>query len=118
MDYEVKLETLEYEAKEPYASRKYYIWYSKKKVTKIIGVYYTVQNMEAWNESKAKGFLEGNKDYVWEGSYKAYSWMIEQMKKRLVSYKGEYPIWLWVVKPDIRRGGLVNPKEKAILLQV
>ena len=84
----------------------------------MIRKFYTIQNIAAWNEARLKGFLEGNKDYIWDYFLKAYSWMMDQMERRIPSYKGEFPVWLWAERPDLRRGGYLNPDERGILLQV
>lgn len=80
--------------------------------------YYTIQRIEAWNEAKKKGYLEGNRDYIWKDFLYAYSWMMKQMRNYLNSYNNEYPIWLWVDRPDLRRGGYLNPNTHGILLEV
>ena len=43
---------------------------------------------------------------------------MNQMKKKILTYNNEYPIWSWIRKPDLRCGGLLNPGEKGVLLEV
>jgi len=80
--------------------------------------YYTIQKIEAWEEAQQKGYLEGNKNYVYEEFLKAYLWMMNQMRKKLSLYNGEYPVWLWLERPDLRCGGYLNPGEKGVLLEI
>lgn len=44
--------------------------------------------------------------------------MMAQMKKRLPHYKGEYPIWLWTERPDLRQSGYLERGEQGVLLKV
>lgn len=66
-------------------------------------IYWTVQELRVWEIAQHKGYLEGNSEFAMYPD--AYKWMIEQMKARLPNYNGEYPIWLWVKKPDMRSTG-------------
>ncbi|MFC6455931.1 DUF3841 domain-containing protein [Paenibacillus vulneris] len=51
-----------------------------------------MQTVEAWNEFSSLGYLIGSSVYA--GFKNEYHWMMDQMKKRLVNYSGEYPIWV------------------------
>ncbi|RCW40535.1 DUF3841 domain-containing protein [Paenibacillus prosopidis] len=65
-----------------------------------MSTYWTIQTTEVWEQFKKQGYLEGTKVYAMYP--KEYTWMMKQMNKRLTNYKGEYPIWLWIKKPDMR----------------
>ncbi|WP_123040555.1 DUF3841 domain-containing protein [Cohnella candidum] len=80
--------------------------------------FWTVQHIDSWNIAKEKGYLEGNPDYIFEEFLDSYRWMMEQMTKRLVNYQGNFPIWLWLKKPDLRKSGHLNKKERGVLLEV
>lgn len=66
-------------------------------------IFWTMQRIEMWEEAKLLGFLKGKEDYSMYP--KEYKWMMSQMKKRLSNYAGEFPIWLWNTKPDMRTTG-------------
>lgn len=78
---------------------------------------WTIQHKGAWNNAKEKGYLEGNQDYITEGFLDSYKWMMKQMSKRLANYQGNYPIWLWLKRPDLRQCGHLNKKERGVLLE-
>lgn len=79
---------------------------------------YTIQSQNAWVEAQHVGFLVGNKEYVWSEFLEPYQWMMDQMSKRLHNYDGEYPIWLWCHKPDLRSSGHLNRGTIGELLEV
>ncbi|MBI6874651.1 DUF3841 domain-containing protein [Clostridium aciditolerans] len=81
--------------------------------------FYTVQHIDAWRESKKKGYLEGNKEFAIDGFEKHYSWMMEQMHKKLSKYNGDYPVWLWSQKPDRKRveQNYLEKDTKGVLLE-
>lgn len=66
-------------------------------------IYWSLQTIEAWEVAKTKGFLEGYPEHAMFPEH--YKWMMQQMEKRLPNYKGEYPIWVWPKKPDLRGTG-------------
>lgn len=68
-----------------------------------MGRFWSLQTVEAWDEAQKRGYLEGSEEHA--AFLEEYNWMMEQMKKRLVNYNGEYPIWLWIKKPDMRSTG-------------
>ncbi|MGO4548882.1 DUF3841 domain-containing protein [Paenibacillus sp. 2TAB23] len=80
--------------------------------------YWTNQTIEAWEKAIKVGYLVGNPDFVWAEMLENYHWMMEHMKKRLSYYSGEYPIWLWTEKPDLRRSGDFNGGTRAVSLEV
>lgn len=66
-------------------------------------IYWSMQTSEVWKQAQETGYLEGSSEHLMFP--KQYIWMMEQMKTRLPNYKGEYPIWLWIKKPDMRSTG-------------
>lgn len=64
---------------------------------------WSMQTLEVWKQAQEKGYLEGNSEHLLFPEQ--YIWMMEQMKARLPHYKGEYPIWIWIKKPDMRSTG-------------
>ncbi|OAB34029.1 DUF3841 domain-containing protein [Paenibacillus glacialis] len=65
-----------------------------------MGIYWSLQTEEVWDQAKELGFLIGQEEYAMYPN--EYLWMIDQMKKRIDGYEGEHPIWLWIKKPDMR----------------
>jgi len=68
-----------------------------------MAIYWSLQIEEVWKQAQELGYLEGKAEYAMYP--KEYLWMMEQMKERLPNYRGEYPIWLWIKKPDMRSTG-------------
>ena len=79
--------------------------------------FWTIQTMEKWIEAQRLGYLIGDEKYIWEEFIEPYQWM-KQMKKRLPNYAGEYPIWLWNERPDLRESGHLGKGQKGVLLKV
>ncbi|MGE7021663.1 DUF3841 domain-containing protein [Solibacillus cecembensis] len=84
----------------------------------IMATYWTIQVMEKWKDVQNVGYLSGSAEYIWEEFVEPYEWMMMQMKNRLPNYAGEYPIWLWTERPDLRRSGHLAKGEKGVLLKV
>lgn len=84
----------------------------------MISAYYTIQTIEAWNEAQRLGYLEGKKEYILDECTFSYVWIVNQMKKKLSLYNGEFPVWLWVEKPDLRRSGFLSSNESGVLLEI
>lgn len=80
--------------------------------------YWTNQTVEAWEHALKHGYLVGSAEFVWDEMLQDYHWMMHQMKKRLSNYSGDYPIWLWTEKPDLRRGGHFEKGTHAVSLEV
>jgi len=80
--------------------------------------FWTIQTYEAWEDAVSLGQLVGNPKYIWDDFLQPYHWMMEQMRKRLANYHGEYPVWLWPNRPDLRYSGYVSKGKKAVLLEV
>lgn len=81
-------------------------------------MFYTIQSIEKWELANQLGYLEGDKEYVYEYFLDAYKWMMQQMKTRLRKYNNEYPVWLWPKRPDLRMSSHLPKGTKGILLQV
>lgn len=44
--------------------------------------------------------------------------MMAQMGLRLPNYKGEFPIWLWLIKPDMRSSGHFMSNTSCVRLRI
>lgn len=81
--------------------------------------YYTIQTIEAWDVALKKGYLEGDKNYIYDEYFlDSYKWMMSQMRKRLTKYKGEFPIWMWTERPDLRCSGHLARGANGVLLEI
>lgn len=78
--------------------------------------YWTLQTREAWELAQRRGYLIGNQEYAMYPD--EYQWMIAQMKNRLVNYQGEYPVWLWLEKPDMRSTAHFKSGTKCVRLTI
>ncbi|MGR6760383.1 DUF3841 domain-containing protein [Paenibacillus sp. T2-29] len=79
-------------------------------------IFWSMQTAEAWEVAKKAGYLEGKVKYA---SYsEEYKWMMSQMKMRIHNYLGEYPVWLWVKKPDMRKTGHFRGGTKCVRLKL
>ncbi|MGO4500057.1 DUF3841 domain-containing protein [Paenibacillus sp. 2RAB27] len=63
-------------------------------------LYWSLIDEDRWNYMQNLGYLIGEEQNAMYP--KEYLWMMEQMKQRLPNYTGEYPVWLWIKKPDLR----------------
>ncbi|UHA73255.1 DUF3841 domain-containing protein [Paenibacillus sp. 481] len=79
---------------------------------------WTIQSLQAWEKALEQGELAGHSKYVWESFIHPYHWMMEQMKLRIANYTGEYPIWLWTIRPDLRCSGHLERGLDGVLLEV
>jgi hypothetical protein len=79
-------------------------------------LYWTLQKEEIWDQSKQQGYLEGKQQYAMYPT--EYLWMMEQMKNRIPNYSGEYPIWLWIKKPDMRSTSHFGSYTKCVRITV
>lgn len=80
--------------------------------------YWTIQSIEKWIEIQEKGYFTGNPDFVWPDFIEAYHWMMKKMNENIPNYQGEYPVWLWTERPDLRKGGHLNRGEQGVLLKI
>lgn len=74
--------------------------------------YWTLQTLEAWEYFIKQGFIAGSSEFA-EYS-EQYSWMMNQMRSRLLRYEDEYPVWVWLKKPDMRTGGHFRKGTKCV----
>ncbi len=84
----------------------------------MINTFYSIQNFRAWTEAQTNGFLSGHSEFIDPDFINPYCWIVAQMKRRLTVYEGEYPIWLWSIRPDLRRTGYLKKGTKAVLLEI
>jgi len=80
--------------------------------------FWTIQHIDFWNMNKEKEYLEAHPNYIFKEFSDSYLWMMNQMSQRLENYKGNYPIWLWLKRPDLRCSGHFNKGEHGVLLEV
>ncbi|QWU14346.1 protein of unknown function [Paenibacillus sophorae] len=78
--------------------------------------YWTLKTEEVWNEFKKLGYIEGSEEYALYPE--EYKWMMQQMALRLPEYNGEYPVWLWLKKPDMRSTSHFESGTKCVRLTV
>lgn len=83
-----------------------------------MGIYYTIQDINAWIEAQHRGYLVGNEEHVLKNFLRPYQWMMNQMQKRIPDYNGDFPIWLWPEKQDLRRSGYKKRGTKAAYLEI
>jgi hypothetical protein len=81
-------------------------------------IYWTIQRLAAWEKSKAVGYLVGDPEFIWTEFLEAYKWIMKQMEVRLSHYHGEFPLWLWTERPDLRKSGHLSKGENGVLLKV
>lgn len=66
---------------------------------------YTIQPLAFWEalQRDQEAIADGRR-VIFKQFYEPYAWMREQLKKKVSSAKGAYPIWFWV-KPtsDLRK---------------
>lgn len=77
-------------------------------------VCWTMQTVEAWEEAQSLSYLQGKAELAMYN--KEYLWMMEQMKKRLRNYSGEFPVWVWLKKPNMRGIGHFSGGTKCVRL--
>lgn len=78
---------------------------------------YTYQTPEVWEQAKQRGYLTGGGgDHLVEDRRRPYDWMRAQMANRLEHFSGEYPVWAWPKRPDLREGGHANRGTPLVLL--
>ena len=71
---------------------------------------YTLQTHEAFGRAIKEGKFSGDLRKIkkhwgkdWKMSFgPAYQFMMDQMAKRLPHFSGDYPMWAWNNKPDLR----------------
>ncbi|KYG92026.1 MULTISPECIES: DUF3841 domain-containing protein [Metasolibacillus] len=83
-----------------------------------MSTYWTIQSEDKWKEIQEKGCLIGNPEFIYPEFVDAYNWLKKRMKEKLPNYNNEYPIWLWIDRPDLRKSGHLEAGEKGILLKI
>ncbi|MDQ0231374.1 DUF3841 domain-containing protein [Metabacillus malikii] len=83
-----------------------------------MGIYWTIQSVGKWQKVNKTGFLVGAREYIWPEFLDSYHWMMEQMKVKLPNYHGEYPVWVWEQRPDLRKSGHLEKGERGVLLKL
>lgn len=84
----------------------------------MINTFYSIQNLRAWTKAQTKGFLSGSLEFIDNDLINPYLWMMKQMNERITVYEDEYRIWLWTIRPDLRRSGYLKRGTKAVLLEI
>ncbi|MFF2175253.1 DUF3841 domain-containing protein [Lysinibacillus sp. NPDC058147] len=82
-----------------------------------MGVYFTNQTIEAFNQINEQGVLTGKEVFVWEDFLPSYKWMIKQMDRK-INNDGSFPIWLWTKKPNLNDEGHFSKRTDAVCLTV
>lgn len=80
--------------------------------------YWTIQSFEKWIEIEKEGHLTANPKFIWSEFIEAYHWLMKKMNEKIPNYQGQYPVWLWTNRPDLRKSGHLNPGEQGVLLKV
>lgn len=78
---------------------------------------WTIQIYDAWISAKEKGFLVGKEEFVDPTFFDAYLWLMKQMEKRAPKYRGEFPVWFYQKKPDLRYSGYLPKGTRSVLLK-
>ncbi|MBN9418088.1 MAG: DUF3841 domain-containing protein [Candidatus Eremiobacteraeota bacterium] len=63
--------------------------------------YWTVQPISVWETLQKDGLCRVDPAKVFHIP-DCYKWLVEQLKRRLPNYEGNYPWWLYCGKPDLR----------------
>ena len=82
-----------------------------------MGVYFTNQTNEAFNQIKEQGFLTGNEVFINRDFLPSYKWMMKQMNKK-INNDGSFPIWFWTEKPKLKEEGHFNKGMEAVCLTI
>ena len=62
---------------------------------------WTLQPLGRLKDLKRDGILYGSETHA---DYpEPYAWLVKQMRQRLQTFSGNYPIWAWPQRPDLRR---------------
>lgn len=87
---------------------------------------WTIQTEQVYEASLQKGFVESLAEYVDEEFGFAYSWMIQEMRKRLEPPPREdsFPVWAWAqyrnaarARPDLRRAAHLPKWSKGVRIE-
>ncbi|MGY2049424.1 DUF3841 domain-containing protein [Methylobacterium sp. JK268] len=64
---------------------------------------YSFQSLAAASCARERGFWAGDRRFVDEHFAVPYAWMVDQMSRRIPDFSGDYPIWGYFVRPNMRR---------------
>lgn len=65
--------------------------------------YWTVQPLGVWETLQGEGVCRVDPGLAFDHEPPAcYLWLVEQLKRRLPGYQGNFPWWLYCGKPDLR----------------
>jgi len=72
---------------------------------------YSFQDAAAWEAAKARGYWTGDRQYVeddWDREHDCswlpqYDFMREMMAEKIEGYSGDYPMWGYLKKPNLRQ---------------
>jgi hypothetical protein len=79
---------------------------------------WTIQTYDAWITANETGVLMGKKAFVDDSYLNSYSWLMKQMEIKVPRYRGEFPVWLFQHKPDLRYSGYLPKGTRSVLLKV
>jgi len=65
---------------------------------------YSVQSEQDWDAAQRRGYLTGgtSRPELDEHFKRGYEFMRQAMAARLPAYSGDYPVWAWLKRPDLR----------------
>lgn len=78
---------------------------------------YSVQDAGAWDAARDRGYWTGSYEHIVADEHNylgPYEWMRQQMAKRLDGFSGDFPIWGFFHRPNMRRRCFF--KEPTVLL--
>lgn len=88
---------------------------------------WTIQPIEWYNKLLEHGIMYGNKDYIDPDFLSPYSWLMQQMDKRIGKrpFPDCYPIWAWYQyhdshrrKPDLRSAGFLAKGTQGVRIEI
>jgi hypothetical protein len=74
---------------------------------------YSYQHVNAYEAAKETGFFTGNHPYRYEEYSDAYTWMRDQMSVRISDFSGEYPVWAYLKRPNLKADPI--PKDELLI---
>jgi hypothetical protein len=63
---------------------------------------YTFQAAGAVEAASRRGYWTGDPGFAQEGYPEAYAWMVRQMAARIPGFSGDYPMWAYLRRPNMR----------------
>ena len=73
-----------------------------KQPTDLVRVY-SIQSFEARDAAAALGYWTGSVEHASKEWPEAYQWMHEQVVQRITLHSGDFPLWAYLSKPNMRR---------------